>query len=92
LKFQNEETIPLLGVERTTDTIHVTQGWNLIGSISETVATSSIISNPSSIISTPFFGYNNGYAASEFIEIGKGYWVKVSQDGELVLTVGGSRK
>jgi hypothetical protein len=86
LKFQNEETIPLLGVECTSDTIHVAEGWNLIGSISETLAASSIVSNPPSIIMSPFFGYNNGYFASEFIESGKGYWVKVNQDGQLILS------
>ncbi len=86
LKFQNEETIPLLGVECTAETIHVQEGWNLIGSISETVSTLTVITNPPTIIITPFFGYNNGYFASEFIESGKGYWVKVSQNGQLILS------
>ncbi|MBI5216718.1 MAG: M20/M25/M40 family metallo-hydrolase [Ignavibacteriae bacterium] len=86
LKFPNEETIPLLGVECTAETIHVQEGWNLIGSISETVATSSVISNPPLMLTTPFFGYGNEYFVSENIESGKGYWVKVNQDGELIIS------
>ncbi|MBI3194261.1 MAG: M20/M25/M40 family metallo-hydrolase [Ignavibacteriae bacterium] len=85
LKFSTEENIPLLGVVCTSETVHVQEGWNLIGSISETITTASILSNPPAIISTPFFGYNEGYFASEHIESGKGYWVKVNQEGELIL-------
>ncbi|MDI6803179.1 MAG: SdrD B-like domain-containing protein [Bacteroidota bacterium] len=85
LKFGNAQNIQLTGLPLITDTIDVTTGWNLIGSISQTISAASIQPIGTTIIS-PLFGYNNGYFITDSIEPGKGYWVKVSSAGKLVLS------
>jgi hypothetical protein len=85
LKFDSAETVSVSGFPRVADTIDVKVGWNLIGTISESVAMDFVTSIPAGIISSSFFGYDLGYVSPTTLEPGKGYWVKVSQDGKLIL-------
>lgn len=85
LKFNSTKSYLLPGQPLTGISIPVKQGWNLIGSLSTTIPVYSVQSNPNGIILTPFYGYNGGYFNSPNLEKGKGYWVKVSQDGYLIL-------
>ena len=62
---------------------------SLIGSISDPIAVSSIGSIPSGMITSNFFGYDNGYAITDTIKPTKGYWIKCSQDGQMVLSSSG---
>ena len=92
LKFQESSTIGLTGTPTTEDTIEVSAGWNMIGSISQPVAVSGIASIPSGIVTTNFFGYANGYAVRTTIEPGVGYWVKVTESGQLILSSAASHQ
>ncbi len=58
----------------------------MIGSISSSLAVTSVTSVPSGLVTSNFFGYAQGYSASETIEPGKGYWVKANQVGKLILS------
>ncbi|MDI6803848.1 MAG: S8 family serine peptidase [Bacteroidota bacterium] len=92
VKYDSDHSIELSGYIRNVDTVNVTQGWNLIGGISSPVAVSSIIEEPASIISSSLYSYNNNlYEAATTIEPGKGYWVKVSANGKLILNSGGKK-
>jgi photosystem II stability/assembly factor-like uncharacterized protein len=87
LKFASTQSVLVTGDARNEDTIDVIQGWNIIGSISDPVAVGSIIQIPSGIVISPYFGYGStGYTPATMIEPMKGYWVKVNQSGQLVLT------
>lgn len=66
--------------------IPVKKGWNLIGAAYKPVPVGSVSSSPSGIIQSPFFEYNNGYVQATNLNQGKGYWVKVKQNGTLTLT------
>lgn len=69
------------------DTIEVTAGWNMIGSISQVIPSSAVQSIPQGIVASKFFGYNSsGYFVSDSIQPGSGYWVRVSADGYLILS------
>ncbi len=67
------------------DTIIVTPGWNLTGSISVPVEVNSIVSIPTGIITSQFYGYENGYSVKDTLFPAKGYWVKASTSGKLIL-------
>ncbi len=67
--------------------IYVGNGWNLIGSISYDLQTSKIYSEPANIIASRFWGYNSGYYISDFIKKGNGYFVKVNNNGKIILDV-----
>ncbi len=85
LKFSNMGSTFVPGTPLTAISIPVKSGWNLIGSLNTNVPVYTISSVPGNIILTPFYGYNSGYYNSPQIERGKGYWVKVLQDGYLIL-------
>lgn len=86
VKFPSAEKIILTGDILLQDSIPVVEGWNLIGSISSTISVSSIISEPPGISTSQFFGYENGYYSTDVIEPGKGYWIKSTQNGVLILS------
>jgi hypothetical protein len=67
----------------------VLQGWNIIGSISSPVSVGSIIQIPGGIVSSSYFGYGStGYTSATSLDPMRGYWVKVNQNGKLVLPSG----
>ncbi|MCX8057324.1 MAG: S8 family peptidase [Ignavibacteria bacterium] len=85
LKFSSNNNFSIPGNPLTAISLPVKAGWNLIGSLNTTIPVYTVSSVPPNIISTPFYGYNGGYFNSPQIERGKGYWVKVLQDGYLIL-------
>jgi hypothetical protein len=87
LKFDSDQSIRIKGEIRTLDRITVHAGWNLLGSITSSVDVATISSIPEGIITSPIFGYDNGYNSAIQIEPGKGYWVKVNQSGWIVLSI-----
>lgn len=65
--------------------LSVKKGWNIVGSSSDIVPTSAVTSEPPGLIASNFFAYNNGYITVENIVPGGGYWVKVHENGQLIL-------
>ncbi len=85
LKFIVPQYTTYTGDSLAIDTIDVKAGWNMIGSISTPVATSTITEIPSGIVTSSYFGYVTGYTESTVLEPKKGYWVKTNADGKLIL-------
>ncbi len=90
LKFPSSPFSPVTisGTPLAADTIPVSAGWNIIGSIGTDVAVGSITSDPPALVTSQFFGYSDGYYNAATIDAGKAYWVKVSSDGDLILSSG----
>jgi hypothetical protein len=87
LKFPEIDLLHIAGNYITLDTFFVSVGWNMIGSISEAVAVSSITSIPASLIASDFYEYSGStYLTVDTIRSGNGYWVKINQDGKLILS------
>jgi len=86
VKFASAQSVPMTGYYLTGDTIDVTAGWNMIGSIGTTVGVGSIVSIPFGIVTSKFFGYDAAYHSVDSIRAGAGYWVKVNRDGKLILS------
>jgi len=68
------------------DTITVYSGWNMIGSVSTAIPVGAVMSEPPGMVTSNFFGYEDHYAKSDSLRPGKAYWVKVSDDGQLILS------
>ncbi|GEM_PF-3104277 len=81
--------LSFVGIDLTEDTIPVTARWNLIGSISHPVAVGSIMSDPPGIVTSQFYGYGGSYFTKDSIHPSRAYWVKVSQNGSLILSSSG---
>jgi hypothetical protein len=85
LKFPSAQSVTISGSERTSTTVDVSQGWNMVGALSSPITSASVTSIPSGIIAGTFFGFNNGYYPTDTLEPLRGYWIKVSNDGQLVM-------
>jgi len=86
LKFVGAQTVSVTGKRFDIDTVGVNEGWNLIGSISSAIPVSGIVSLPPGIGTSNFFGYEQGYKTVDTLRPGYGYWVKLYQRGQLVLS------
>lgn len=80
------DTISVKGVPADSSSIAVDEGWNVIGALDDTVSTDAITSSPEGIVQTSFFKFQRGYQAADSLYPGRGYWVKVGQQGELDLS------
>jgi len=85
LKFNTADTVEICGTQHAGNTIAVREGWNLIGPFDKQIAASQITTTPAGIITSQFFGYDNGYVVAELLDAGKGYWVQMAQNGILNL-------
>lgn len=90
LKFSAVQNLSLEGLPILLDTITVVEGWNLIGSITTPISTSSISSIPPGSVMSKFFSYSGGYSTTDTIYPGKGYWVKADQSGSIILSLSSS--
>ncbi len=84
-KFPGGELNSITGVRILSDTVSVSAGWNIIGSISEFVDTSSIVTIPPGLRTSQFYGFSGGYQPVSFLQPGHAYWVKSNADGAFVL-------
>jgi hypothetical protein len=85
LKFQNDQYVFMAGDSITCDTVAVTEGWNLVGALSAPVAVGDIIFSPPEIKSSEFFHYDGSYQIADSLRPGRGYWIKTSGAGEIIL-------
>ena len=83
LKFDAPDTIEICGRQAAPLQIEVQAGWNMIGPFDEDTPISALTTTPAGIITSQFFGYENGYVVANTLQSGKGYWVQVSQNGLL---------
>jgi hypothetical protein len=89
VKFASQQTVGLVGSARHSDTISVVAGWNMIGAISDSIPTSSVRQNPPTIIASPFYQYGAGYTQTTSLLPSKGYWVKTTGPGYLIISNSG---
>ncbi len=86
LKFNGAQPVSMTGFLRDCDTIEVSQGWNMVGSISSPVEVSNIVSLTPGLVLSSFFEYANGYSAITTIQPAKGYWVRANVNGRFILS------
>lgn len=86
LKFPAVQIVPMVGYFVPVETVDVAAGWNLVGTVTDSVTASTVVSIPPGIIVSGFFGYSPlGYSPSASLVPSRGYWVKTSQAGRIVL-------
>lgn len=85
LKFNIDSLTTVTGPRKDSLVINVSEGWNLIGTLSVDIPKTNVSSNPSGIIVSNFFGFSNKYYPSDVLKKGQGYWVKTSAAGTLTL-------
>ncbi len=86
MQFGSDQTMAATGTSILKDTVTVSTGWNLIGSISVPISTNSIVSIPPGIDVSDIFEYGNSYSIADSIRPGQGYWLKASQPAKLIFS------
>jgi hypothetical protein len=93
IKFgSNPDPLPYVGGPLDNLAINVFTNWNMIGSLSQSLPSVNITSVPPGIITSSLFSFTpgGGYSPSNSIEPGLGYWLRVSQVGQVILNPGTS--
>ncbi len=85
IKCDTASVVTITGDLILSDTIGVRTGWNMIGSLSDEMDISGITSVPAGILQSDYYCYDTLYYHVNRLEPGKGYWVKVSENGMLIL-------
>ena len=84
-KFEGVQNTVITGAYVIGNEISVSQGWNMIGPFAFDVQTNNITTIPPNIIISPFYGFEGAYNTANTLLPGKGYWVKTSEDGIMLL-------
>ncbi|HEV8538734.1 MAG TPA: T9SS type A sorting domain-containing protein [Bacteroidota bacterium] len=90
MKFSAPWIVQFSGTAFSTDTLDVTNGWNMIGCLSYPVLLSGITPIPPTTISSNYFGYSgaSGYFIEDTLKPTRAYWIKVNNTGKLEMTSG----
>lgn len=74
------------GIPISLDTIALTPGWNIVGTITTPVAVSAIVTEPESLISASVYAFDGmTYVFADSLRPGRGYWMKARQPGRVIL-------
>jgi hypothetical protein len=85
LRFNSTGSTIVTGFTRRADSLAVSPGWNLIGSISEPVAFSDVTTVPAGILDSPFYHFDGTYVVADTLLPGRAYWVRSGAGGWLVM-------
>jgi hypothetical protein len=84
VKYPSSQGVTYSGIAKDSFHIGVKTGWNMVGSLYSDIDRSKVSGFNTSLASN-FFGFNAGYFVATTLQAGKGYWVKVTQDGQLYM-------
>lgn len=63
--------------------ISVTTGWNMIGGYENSVATTTLTTTPPGLINGPIYKYSAGYHVASTIDPGYGYFINLTEAGQI---------
>ena len=87
IKYAGPQIVFMEGTNVETATVNVTEGWNLVGSITAPIAVVDITSSdPEMVLSQPFKYTGSSYRLVDTVQNGEGYWIKVSKNGDLYMS------
>jgi serine protease AprX len=84
LRFPIVSTATIDGDVRISESLNLSTGWNLIGTLSYPIPVTAI-DDSGGIISSLIFRYNGGYIHSDSLLPHLGYWVKATASGTIYL-------
>jgi hypothetical protein len=79
IKVPYSRTYTLKGLAFKCNRLWLSKGWHLLGGIN-----ASVMPQPADKISV-VYGFDRSYFATDVFEVGKAYWVKLREEGELVI-------
>lgn len=88
IKMNSNQTVNYKGMKIDSIRIPVKNGWNMIGSVSTPLHHSKVRADSTTSLKSNFYGYSTqGYTIDTILQPGKGYWIKVNGNGNLVMNL-----
>jgi hypothetical protein len=84
-KKLSDPVLTFTGYAESTDTITLPAGWSLVGGLTYAVYIGNIQTVPANANGN-FYGYSGGYLVADTLKPVRGYWVKMSEAGRMILT------
>lgn len=85
IKLPVAECVAVPGTPGDVDTIALSEGWNLIGSVGNSIDVNSIAESPPGLLASSFYEYGAGYNTTDTLRSGRGYWIKSNSAGVIML-------
>ena len=85
LRFSTNGSVIVTGVPIYDITLLLNEGWNIITGISLVTDVNDIQDPGGIIVSGTFYDFDYGYGQVEELVPGHGYWVRTSDDGEIMI-------
>lgn len=87
VKSEQNEQLRIQGEGLQRDTLALRQGWNMIGSLADSLSVDAIKESSNLLADqVPVYGYSaSGYETADMLLAGRGYWVFAATEGDLVL-------
>jgi hypothetical protein len=89
VKFNGDQAQALDGTPVAIDTVDVFTGWNMVGAPGLPISAGDVVP-VATTLKSGFFSYDPGYNVADTLFPGKGYWIKVDANGQLILGGSGS--
>jgi len=86
LRLALGETLEFTGSPINDLTLSIIDGWNLISGLSTPVDVA-VLYGSGLVVANGIYGYDDGYNNVDMINPGKGYWVRASGSGNIILTI-----
>ncbi|MDP7128349.1 MAG: T9SS type A sorting domain-containing protein [Candidatus Marinimicrobia bacterium] len=86
LRFDEEGVNTVTGPPLESIVVSISEGWNLISGVSFPVDVETIIDDDGLIVSGTIYGFTPSYVNVETIEPGRGYWLRSSGNGEIIIS------
>ena len=85
LRFDSTGTATITGVPVYELAINLKAGWNLVSGLSEEFSINASVDPENIIVPNTLYGYVETYYTSEVLIPGNGYWIRASEDGQIIL-------
>jgi glycosidase len=86
LKFGSAQAVQVTGPAVTEDTVALASGWNMVGGLTSDLPAGGLATDPPGLIGSAWFAFSgSGYAETDTLRRGVGYWVKSASPGLLFL-------
>ncbi|MDP2207808.1 MAG: fibronectin type III domain-containing protein [Bacteroidota bacterium] len=86
IKMNSNQIVNYKGMKIDSLRVPVKNGWNMIGSVSSALHHSKVRADSTTSLTSKFYGYSTqGYTIDTILQPGKGYWIKVNGNGNLIL-------
>ena len=85
------ESLPITGLPLESFEVQLDEGWNLVGSAFCDVPIGNI-EDPGNIVIQPIYEFDGTYQTATQISTGKGYWIRASEAGNIIIACAGPAK